>query len=380
MITPLRVGILGTARIAAKVRRGIVESGGSVVAIASRDLAKAQEWAAAAAACGDLPSPPAAFGSYEALLGSPDVDCVYIPLPCALHLEWVTKAAAAGKHVCVEKPAARGAEELRGMLEACRAARVFFIDGTMFHFHPRLPRFLAAVRDHAAFGELRSVSAAFSFCGDAAFLGGDIRTRRSLEPLGCLGDLGQYCIRVALEVYGWALPATVSATAELNDEGVPLHAAATFRYRGSRRVICVECSFLGALRQRVEVVGERGLARMDDFVIPRAPEACAYTVERAPDMNARHDRVLGATEEVAVDAAADAGPRALSQEGAMWAALREERGRAEWGARRCEWARRAYATQVCLDACMASIEKGGATMAVEEFQRGGGGPAEWLWG
>ena len=97
----MRVGILGTARIAGKVRRGIIEAGCTVVSIASRDLAKARAWAAEAASSGDLPAPPEALGSYEALLALPHVDCVYIPLPCALHLEWVTKAAAAGKHVCV---------------------------------------------------------------------------------------------------------------------------------------------------------------------------------------------------------------------------------------------------------------------------------------
>jgi predicted dehydrogenase len=356
------VGILGTARIAKKVRRGIVESGNIVCAIASRELSKAEAWAAEAVSSGDLPSLPAAFGSYEALLASDAVDAVYIPLPCALHGEWVGKAASAKKHVCVEKPAAVSADALRAMLAACRAAGVFFIDGTMFHFHSRLRLFLDAVREKALFGELVSVSSAFSFCGDDAFLQSDIRTKRALEPLGCLGDLGQYCIRMALEAYGWAVPATVSATAELNGEGVPLHVAATFRYAGSRRVICVECSFLGALRQRVEVEGERALARMSDFVIPRAPETCAFTVESAPDMNDRHDRVVGEVKEVRVVAAEQ--PSGLSQEGAMWAALRvgaAEGGGAEWAL----WARRALATQVLLDAAMASIQRNGEAVAVE---------------
>lgn len=47
-----------------------------------------------------------ALGSYQELIDLQDVDVVYIPLPCSMHKEWVAKAAAAGKHVLVEKPLA----------------------------------------------------------------------------------------------------------------------------------------------------------------------------------------------------------------------------------------------------------------------------------
>ena len=54
----------------------------------------------------------------------PTIDAVYIPLPTTLHLEWVTKAAAAGKHVLVEKPVGVSETEVRKMTAACEAAGV----------------------------------------------------------------------------------------------------------------------------------------------------------------------------------------------------------------------------------------------------------------
>ena len=387
MAAPLRVGILGTARIAKKVRRGIVEGGNKIVAIASRDLGTAKAWASEAFESGDLAIAPVALGSYEELLLLGTIDTVYLPLPCSTHLEWVVKAARAGKNVVVEKPVALNVAELKQMLDVCAGAGVFLVDGTMFHFHPRLPHFLLETE---RLGGVRSVSAAFSFCGDETFFRDNIRCKRALEPLGCLGDLGQYAIRIGLEVYQWQLPRAVSATAAFNDEGVPLHVAATFRYADGR-VLCIECSFTGAFRQRVEVEGTTGVCRMDDFVIPRAPDVASFVVESNPDLDLRHERVVGVERKVLVFTddpsfetlsshkstgsefvfdATRTGASPVSQEGFMWAAIRDPRAplprpHPDAPDAAAQWARRALLTQVCLDAAMESAEKNGASCLVQ---------------
>src|SRR5438309_1372340 len=96
--TRLRWGVLGTARIAAgAVVPAIKRSEKSeLVAVASRDLGQARAWAQERGA-------PKAFGSYDEMLASDEIDAVYVPLPNALHKEWAIRAARQGKHVLVEK-------------------------------------------------------------------------------------------------------------------------------------------------------------------------------------------------------------------------------------------------------------------------------------
>src|SRR5580658_3577444 len=95
----LRWGVLSTASIGLRKVIPAMQQGEytTVVAIASRDLAKAQE---AAKAHGIR----TAYGSYEELLADRNVDAIYNPLPNQHHVPWTIKAAEAGKHVLCEKP------------------------------------------------------------------------------------------------------------------------------------------------------------------------------------------------------------------------------------------------------------------------------------
>jgi predicted dehydrogenase len=92
----VRIGFLTTARINDAIldgaRRGDVAE---VVAVGSRDLGRAEEYARERGI-------ERAHGSYEAVLADPDVEAVYVALPNALHVEWATRALEAGKHVLVE--------------------------------------------------------------------------------------------------------------------------------------------------------------------------------------------------------------------------------------------------------------------------------------
>lgn len=266
---PLRFGILGTAGIARKNWKAILHSGNCVVtAVASRELARAQQFIAENQREAAFGEPPTAFGSYEALLAAPTVDAVYLPLPTGLRKEWVLRAAAAGKHIVCEKPCAITAANLDEMLAACRKYRVQFLDGVMFMHSPRLAALRQVLDETDALGELRRITSQFSFLGHDGFLEKNIRAQAHLEPLGCLGDLGWYNIRFALWANRWQLPHTVSAQIiRQTDAGVPLDFSGELQFPNGVSS-GFYCSFVTFRQQWANIGGTRGYLQVHDFVNP----------------------------------------------------------------------------------------------------------------
>ncbi len=281
----LRFGILGTAQIARKNWKAIWNTGNAVVtAVASRDIARSRKFIEecqqqapfptpprASGSLEDLahwrtegqdPAPPRAFGSYEELLASPDVDAVYVPLPTGIRKEWVIRAAQAGKHVVCEKPCARNAADLREMIAACRQHNVQFMDGVMFMHSRRLGRVRESLDDGTSIGGIKRITAAFSFCGDDAFLRNNIRAQDSLEPAGCLGDLGWYCIRIILWAMNWQIPREVSGrmlshAGPTGATAVPTEFSAELFFGGGESA-AFYCSFLTENQQWATISGTRG--------------------------------------------------------------------------------------------------------------------------
>src|SRR5581483_5192250 len=153
----VRWAVLGAARIATrKVIPALQKSEWcEVVAIASRDLARARQ------AARDL-NIPKAFGSYEEALADPEVEAVYIPLPNHLHAPWSIRAAEAGKHVLCEKPVAMSVTECRKLMGVRDRTGVKIGEAFMVRTHPQWLRARQLARS-GGIGDLRAISCAFSF-------------------------------------------------------------------------------------------------------------------------------------------------------------------------------------------------------------------------
>jgi predicted dehydrogenase len=288
---PLRIGVLSTANIGRKNWKAIFNSGNCVVAaVASRDAAKSRRFIDDCQREHAFTPPPAAFGSYEELLASTDVDAVYIPLPTGLRREWVIRAAAAGKHILCEKPCAANAAELAAMLAACRKHNVQFMDGVMFMHNPRLAKIRELLADGQSIGKIQRISSGFCFYQGEDFFRNNIRVAHALEPAGCLGDLGWYSIRFILWALNWQLPRAISAkTLAQAGAGVPTEFSAELFFDDG---VSAEfyCSFLTTSQQWVAVGGRNGWLRMPDFVHPR------NSYEPAFELNQAEIRIPGETQ------------------------------------------------------------------------------------
>jgi predicted dehydrogenase len=94
-----------------------------------------------------------------------------------------------------------------------------------------------------------------------------------LEPHGCLGDLGWYCIRFALWVMNWKLPLSVTGRilSEFRHPGsefpVPTAFSGELLFEGEVSS-GFYCSFISAIEQWAIVSGTAGYLRIADFVLP----------------------------------------------------------------------------------------------------------------
>ncbi len=120
MSTPFGFALVGCGMIARYHARAIQEIPGSrVAALVSRTPANA---AALVAETGIPPCP--VFTSVEEAVKAPGVDAVIVTTPSGAHLEPALAAAAAGKHVVVEKPLEISGERCQRIIDACDRAGV----------------------------------------------------------------------------------------------------------------------------------------------------------------------------------------------------------------------------------------------------------------
>jgi predicted dehydrogenase len=258
---PLRIGILGAARIApnALIRPAAHNSEVVVAAVAARDTVRAREFA-------HKHGVPTVFGSYQELLDAPDLDAVYNPLPNGLHGRWTRAALAAGKHVLCEKPFTANAQEAREITELAAQSDRVVMEAFHYRYHP-LARAAEDVIASGELGELTRVETAMCFPLPKF---SDIRYNYALAG-GALMDAGCYAVHMA-RVFGGGNPEVISAQAKLHSADIDRAMTAELRFPAGHTGR-IRCSMWSSdlLRLGVHVTGEHGQLRIFNPVATNLP-------------------------------------------------------------------------------------------------------------
>lgn len=396
--TPFGVGILGCARIAKKNCRAAKAAGCRVTAVASRSEEKARDFVDEVLGDDDDDESeqrrPRIFAggddAYDELLlssssngggggGGLMMKCVYIPLPTKLHERFVPAALASRHHVLLEKPVAVSASSCRRMLDDASRNGRLLMDGTMFVHHPRTKHFVSSIPNP------NRVSFNFTFDGGEEFFKQNIRLKSDGDFMGCIGDLGWYCVRMGLLVFSAdasdlrrGLVTDVQVVRyQLSEDGVPFDADCIVTFSGNR-VLSFHCSFIHPVTQTVQIsgTGSEYSAIMTDAILPRQGDTISYSLVKQGLV--QFDEI---TEQETKDVHCD---NALVQQVCMWrnfsrwarkiemeSAGSDVQNEKWWGGDSDEakaandMASYSLYTQIVLDALMESIKLGGTKVPVE---------------
>ncbi|MBR6872702.1 MAG: Gfo/Idh/MocA family oxidoreductase [Ruminococcus sp.] len=248
----VNIGIMGAGNISrALCRAAAVTEGIQVVAVAARDMKRAQAFATEMGI-------PRCYGSYAQLLSDMSVDVVYIGTTTDLHYNCIKMSLAAGKHVLCEKALV----ETEARAEECFALagrhRVLLMEAMWSRFLPKTEK----VREWVTEGRIGKVTAVQATIGN--YIEKDMNNRFYSPALGggAMFDLGVYAIDLmgyfaCRRITDWSgqvlraesgVDETVSLYLDL--DGVPAQALITFN---------------AAVPQDCWICGEKGMIRVPNM-------------------------------------------------------------------------------------------------------------------
>jgi len=165
---------------------------------------------------------------WRAVVEHPDVEAVSITVPNHLHREVALAAAAAGKHIWIEKPAGRVPEETAEIAASVAAAGVRSLVGFNYRQAPAVQhaRRLIASGALGVIDHFRSQWVAAYAASPQGVL--SWRFRRDRAGLGILGDLGSHAVDLAQFLLGPIASVTARTETVVAERPLPREAGTHF--------------------------------------------------------------------------------------------------------------------------------------------------------
>lgn len=250
----IKWGILAAGNIAGAFATAIKECPGSTVhAVASRELDRAQGFA-------DAHGIPRAYGDYESLLADPEVAAVYIATVHPLHLEWISRALHAGKHVLCEKPLVMNLREAKRAQKIAVDKRCLLREAFMYRYHPQTQK-AADLVSAGAIGSVRMIEADFCFDSGTA---PESRLQAKALGGGAILDVGCYTMSFARLIAGrargrlFAEPLELKAVGHLDPQTkTDMWTTAVLRFEGDI-LAKLTCAVRMKSPNSVRILGDQG--------------------------------------------------------------------------------------------------------------------------
>ncbi|TDN82190.1 hypothetical protein DET49_12544 [Salegentibacter sp. 24] len=194
------------------------------------------------------------FKGYESILDKSVLDAIYIPLPNALHFEWVKKSLQKGLHVLVEKSLACNEQEVIELNKIARNSNLVLVENFQFRFHSQLNAILK-ILDKGTIGDLRIIRSTFCFppFPDKE----NIRYNNSLGG-GALLDAGAYPLKLSQILMGNNIYVSSAVLNKKEGFDVDIWGGAFLQQNNGNLFSQIAFGFDNYYQCNLEVIGSKG--------------------------------------------------------------------------------------------------------------------------
>ncbi|AIQ15068.1 Gfo/Idh/MocA family protein [Paenibacillus durus] len=257
-MSKIKWAIIGPGGIAQEFSEALKKCGGTLYAVGSRSLDKAQLFAEQYGAA-------KAYGDYAEMLQDPEIDTVYVSTPHSNHYEYIIESLKHGKHVLAEKAITVSIAQLRE-IAALAEEKGLVVAEAMTIYHMPLYDKLRQIVDSGKIGPLKMIQVSFGSHKEY-----DVNNRFFSKDLagGALLDIGTYALSFA-RFFLSAQPQEVLTTFKPFETGVDEQSGIILKNDADEMAV-VSLTMRAKMPKRGVVAGENGFITVDNF--PRASKA-----------------------------------------------------------------------------------------------------------
>jgi len=262
----VRWGILSCGKIAKKFAADLKLVGdGELVAVASRDIERAKQFAA------EYPA-KYIFGSYQELVNCDEVDAIYVASPHSHHHEHTMLCLNHGKAVLCEKAFAINQHQAKEMIDLARSKKIFLMEALWTRFLPHYLKVREMISE-GKLGELKGVLANFGFKPPEPV---SPRLFESALGGGSLLDIGIYPVFLVQSILG--VPNSITAKMDPAPTGVDEQCSMVFHYKNGMTANLFS-TLASNLETDADIFGTKGRIRLTNrFYEP------STTIQYYPDI------------------------------------------------------------------------------------------------